>query len=281
MSLARLAQVAGGAKRPADAIGFLVEEARKGFDDGSERDLDEHERALLAKSLKTVVNPQRKAVQTLHFECLELEVSSGGAPAVVVEYRDCKMEQLKKLCLQVVRFLEEVLLPMATSAESRVFLRKLAGDHMRYLCELPLVSQKDFKEWMDRGEEFYTTGFEESQSDLSPTDPVRLGLILNFAIFYHDIQQDVGRALKFAQEAYDDAAAELGVDPSTLETSNTTSSSSSSAKEHSIKGDLRSELSTHSPNGGQQEPDATRVLKIIRSSIKEWTHETQIQTWNE
>ena len=44
---------------------------------------------------------------------------------------------------------------------------------------------------------------------MSPTDPIRLGLELNLAVFYYEVMKDIEKALEFAKDAYDDAIAEL------------------------------------------------------------------------
>lgn len=44
---------------------------------------------------------------------------------------------------------------------------------------------------------------------LPPTHPIRLGLALNFSVFYYEILNSSERACKLAKAAFDDAIAEL------------------------------------------------------------------------
>lgn len=46
-------------------------------------------------------------------------------------------------------------------------------------------------------------------ADLAPTNPVRLGLALNFSVFKFEILSDYDGACKLAKQAFDDAVAEL------------------------------------------------------------------------
>jgi len=46
-------------------------------------------------------------------------------------------------------------------------------------------------------------------SELAPTHPIRLGLALNFSVFYYEILNSAERACRLAKAAFDDAIAEL------------------------------------------------------------------------
>jgi len=45
--------------------------------------------------------------------------------------------------------------------------------------------------------------------DLPPTHPIRLGLALNFSVFYYEILSSPERACQLAKQAFDDAISEL------------------------------------------------------------------------
>jgi hypothetical protein len=44
---------------------------------------------------------------------------------------------------------------------------------------------------------------------LAPTHPIRLGLALNFSVFYYEIKNEPSKACELAKQAFDDAIAEL------------------------------------------------------------------------
>jgi len=44
---------------------------------------------------------------------------------------------------------------------------------------------------------------------LAPTNPIRLGLALNFSVFYYEVMNSPERACNLAKQAFDDAIAEL------------------------------------------------------------------------
>ena len=55
----------------------------------------------------------------------------------------------------------------------------------------------------------YQSATEVASSDLPPTHPIRLGLALNFSVFYYEILNSPDRACHIAKQAFDDAIAEL------------------------------------------------------------------------
>ncbi len=230
LELIRVAHIAAQVGRPEDTVHYLNEAASALYESCPDVEFSALDRALLARSLKLVVNPLRASVSTLAVHNLSasqpaLASSFERRQRLLAEYRAAKSAELESLCQRVVAISRDVFLPMANSAESRVFFNKLAGDHSRYICEIPVVApslaeQQAREEHVKATEHFYLAAYEEALSDLTPTHVLRLSLIHNLAIFYFEVKRDVHRAVEFAQGAYDDAAAELGVDmPDELESS--------------------------------------------------------------
>merc|ERR1739849_48487 len=55
----------------------------------------------------------------------------------------------------------------------------------------------------------YTTASGIASKELPPTHPIRLGLALNFSVFYYEILSSPERACKLAKTAFDEAIADL------------------------------------------------------------------------
>ncbi|CAJ0934105.1 unnamed protein product [Ranitomeya imitator] len=55
----------------------------------------------------------------------------------------------------------------------------------------------------------YQEAFEISKSEMQPTHPIRLGLALNFSVFYYEILNSPEKACSLAKSAFDEAIAEL------------------------------------------------------------------------
>jgi 14-3-3 protein epsilon len=114
---------------------------------------------------------------------------------------------LKDICADILNLLDKHLIPHASSGESKVFYYKMKGDYYRYLAEF--ATGNDRKEAAENSLIAYKAASDISTSELVPTHPIRLGLALNFSVFYYEILNSPDRACRLAKAAFDDAIAEL------------------------------------------------------------------------
>merc|ERR1711946_60169 len=115
--------------------------------------------------------------------------------------------ELKDICSDILSVLEKHLIPSATTGESKVFYYKMKGDYHRYLAEF--ATENDRKEAAENSLMAYKAASDIAMSELPPTHPIRLGLALNFSVFYYEILNSPDRACRLAKAAFDDAIAEL------------------------------------------------------------------------
>jgi hypothetical protein len=78
-----------------------------------------------------------------------------------------------------------------------------------------------------------------ANTDLAPTHPIRLGLALNFSVFYYEIMGQPDQACELAKNAFDDAIAELDT-----------------LNEESYK-------------------DSTLIMQLLRDNLTLWTSDTE------
>jgi len=83
----------------------------------------------------------------------------------------------------------------------------MKGDYHRYLAEFQVADVR--KESAAKALEAYSSASTIANQDLPPTHPIRLGLALNFSVFYYEILNSPDRACHLAKQAFDDAIAEL------------------------------------------------------------------------
>ena len=83
----------------------------------------------------------------------------------------------------------------------------MKGDYHRYLAEFAAGDGR--KSASEAAHESYKTASSIASSELAPTHPIRLGLALNFSVFYYEILNSPERACSLAKLAFDDAIAEL------------------------------------------------------------------------
>lgn len=84
------------------------------------------------------------------------------------------------------------------------FLRR-KGDYHRYLAEFAVGDKR--KTSADKSLEAYKAATDVAASNLAPTHPIRLGLALNFSVFYYEILNSPDQACQLAKQAFDDAIA--------------------------------------------------------------------------
>ncbi|KAA8494121.1 14-3-3 protein epsilon [Porphyridium purpureum] len=188
----------------------MVSEMRKvaGTTDESTSELSVEERNLLSVAYKNVIGARRASWRIV--SSIEQKEESKGNTAHVainVEYRKKIELELSNICKDILDILDKNLIPSAKTGESKVFYFKMKGDYHRYLAEFS--SDAERKESAQSSLEAYRAATDIAVTDLPPTHPIRLGLALNFSVFYFEILNSPDRACQLAKQAFDDAIAEL------------------------------------------------------------------------
>lgn len=112
-------------------------------------------------------------------------------------YRDKIEEELKTICQEVLDLLDEHLIVKASTPESKVFYLKMKGDYYRYLAE---VAGEERAEIVNNSKLAYEGAFDISKGEMAPTHPIRLGLALNFSVFYYEISNSPEAACQLAKQ---------------------------------------------------------------------------------
>uniref|UniRef100_A0A4W5K276 Tyrosine 3-monooxygenase/tryptophan 5-monooxygenase activation protein beta n=1 Tax=Hucho hucho TaxID=62062 RepID=A0A4W5K276_9TELE len=141
------------------------------------------------------------------------------------------------ICNDVLGLLDKYLIANATAAESKVFYLKMKGDYYRYLSEVAAGDAK--KTTVDNSQQAYQDAFDISKKEMQPTHPIRLGLALNFSVFFYEILNNPEKACTLAKTAFDEAIAELDT-----------------LNEDSYK-------------------DSTLIMQLLRDNLTLWTSENQ------
>ncbi|KAL6252516.1 14-3-3 protein [Rhinocladiella similis] len=174
----------------------------------ADQELSVEERNLLSVAYKNVIGARRASWRIV--TSIEQKEESKGNEAqvkLIKEYRQTIEKELGKICEDILEVLDQHLIPSAQSGESKVFYHKMKGDYHRYLAEFATADKR--KESADKSLEAYKAATEVAQTDLAPTHPIRLGLALNFSVFYYEILNSPDQACHLAKQAFDDAIAEL------------------------------------------------------------------------
>ncbi|XP_022028761.1 14-3-3-like protein D isoform X4 [Helianthus annuus] len=170
-------------------------------------ELTVEERNLLSVGYKNVVGSRRASWRILS-SIQQKEESRGNEANVkrIKEYRQKVETELSNICNDIMTVIDEHLIPSSSAGESTVFYYKMKGDYYRYLAEFKFGDDK--KEAADQSLKAYQLASTAAE-DLSPTHPIRLGLALNFSVFYYEIMNSPERACHLAKQAFDEAISEL------------------------------------------------------------------------
>ncbi|NP_001165524.1 14-3-3-like protein [Xenopus laevis] len=199
-------------------------------------ELSNEERNLLSVAYKNVVGARRSSWRVIS----SIEQKTEGndkRQQMAREYREKVETELQDICKDVLDLLDRFLVPNATPPESKVFYLKMKGDYYRYLSEVASGDSK--QETVASSQQAYQEAFEISKSEMQPTHPIRLGLALNFSVFYYEILNSPEKACSLAKSAFDEAIAELDT-----------------LNEESYK-------------------DSTLIMQLLRDNLTLWTSENQ------
>ncbi|CAL8281533.1 unnamed protein product [Lota lota] len=170
--------------------------------------LSNDDRNLLSVAYKNVVGARRSSWRvTSSIEQRAVTDGNEKKLELVRAYRETIEKELDSRCQEVLSLLDEYLIKSCgeDQLESKVFYLKMKGDYFRYLAE---VATSEKKAAVEASEGAYKDAHEISKS-MPATHPIRLGLALNFSVFYYEIQNAPEQACKLAKEAFDDAIGQL------------------------------------------------------------------------
>jgi len=163
---------------------------------------------LLSVAYKNVIGSRRASWRIIS-SIEQKEEGKGDQVRVgkIKEYRNKVESELANICSDILSVLDKHLIPASTTSESKVFYYKMKGDYHRYLAEFAMGDSR--KEAAENSLVAYKSAFDVALTELPPTHPIRLGLALNFSVFYYEILNSPDRACMLAKQAFDDAIAEL------------------------------------------------------------------------
>ncbi|KAJ8513820.1 hypothetical protein OPV22_004254 [Ensete ventricosum] len=174
----------------------------------SGEELTVEERNLLSVAYKNVIGARRASWRIV--SSIEQKEESRGNEdhvAYIKEYRGKLEVELSKICDGILKLIDSHLVPSATATESKVFYLKMKGDYHRYLAEFKTGAER--KEAAESTLLAYKSAQDIALAELASTHPIRLGLALNFSVFYYEILNSADRACSLAKQAFDEAIAEL------------------------------------------------------------------------
>jgi hypothetical protein len=152
------------------------------------------ERNLLSVAFKNLISSKRTAWRTI--SAIEQNPKYSKFGGSLADYKKKIEESLYKDCEHIIEIIRSKVLSKAAEDEAKAFFVKMVGDYYRYIAEtaqgakLEQVKQEALKA--------YT---EANAINLPPCNPIKLGLALNFSVFYYEVMKDHKKACLLADES--------------------------------------------------------------------------------
>eukprot|EP00939_MAST-03C_sp_MAST-3C-sp1_P005384 g5384.t1 len=179
--------------------------------EGLTKGLDQEQRNLLSVAYKNVVGARRASWRVLEqiMKSKGKESTSDMQRQYAAEYQSLIEKELDDICNDVLNLLTTQLLKRKKNTpEENVFYFKMKGDYHRYMAEYQREDSKERSTVIASANHAYEEALQAAKS-LAATDPIRLGLALNFSVFYYEIQNAHGKACALAKDAFDTAVTQL------------------------------------------------------------------------
>ncbi|CAK8692615.1 14-3-3 protein epsilon-like [Clavelina lepadiformis] len=174
--------------------------------------LSREERNLWSLGYKNLVGARRSSWITLE----ELRQKREYDRSAMERYQEHIDNELTDITNEVIDLIDQHILPLYSGCEeddleAKVYFMKMKGDYYRYSAECK--KEEDRKLAAENSLQAYKSASDQATSSLKPTHPIRLGLALNFSVFYYEILNLPDRAFTLAKSAFDAAIAELDTLP--------------------------------------------------------------------
>lgn len=184
-----LARVAEQAEKFEDMVNFL-----KPVLDSKGAALTVDERNLLSVAFKNLISSKRTAWRTI--TAIEQNPKYAKHTDALAAYKKKIESQLYADCENIIDIVKSKVLSKSSEDEARAFFVKMVGDYYRYIAE----TAQDAK--LEQVKTEALKAYEEANGiTLPPCNPIKLGLALNFSVFYYEVMKNQARACELAEQA--------------------------------------------------------------------------------
>ena len=190
-----MARVAEQAERFDDMVGFLQPILRE-----KGGDFTVEERNLLSVGFKNLIGGKRTAIRTI--AAIEQNPKYQKFGTSLGEYKKKIEEELQKDCQNIINMIKNDAMKTQQEAEGRAFFLKMVGDYFRYMAES--ATGDKLAQARDGALQHYKEA-ETAGKELPACNPIKLGLALNFSVFYYEVMQDNKQACVLAETALQEA----------------------------------------------------------------------------
>ena len=208
--------------------------------------LDRRERKLFNAAFKNAITSRRNSWRLFKKAERKNDANSERRQFIAGQCKENIIQELKKLCYDVINLVNKTMLPKSLGAESTIFYHKMKGDYFRYLIDF--ASRDEQQELVEESQKAYHKGYKMAKAELNGLHPLRLGIALNYAVFYHEIMRDITRSCALAKKGIQDANAMMKNDDDDED------------------------------DDEEEHREGKIILQVLRDNFEEWVEEFEEQT---
>jgi 14-3-3 protein epsilon len=186
-----MARVAEQAERFDDMVDFL-----KPILKNKGGDFSVEERNLLSVGFKNLIGGKRTAIRTI--TAIEQNSKYQKFSTSLQQYKKKIEGELQKDCQNIINMIKNDAMKALADPEGKTFFLKMVGDYYRYMAE---SAQADLLAQARDGALEHYKQADTAGKDLPACNPIKLGLALNFSVFYYEVMQDNKQACSLAETA--------------------------------------------------------------------------------
>jgi 14-3-3 protein epsilon len=161
------------------------------------------ERNILSAGFKNVISSKRASWRLMNSEEKKEEKKNSQNLAYSREIKSRIEDEMRDICDSIQSTLDNYLIPNSKDFENKVFYLKLKGDYYRYRGEF--TTGTEFENTVNQAEKAYKDAYEIAEKHIPIQNSIRLGLALNFSVFYYEIKLLKEEACEIAKNAFEEA----------------------------------------------------------------------------
>lgn len=226
------AKITEEAGRPQETIEYMEQIIKS-----KNKELTLEERNLISVAYKNCVSTRRAAWRSIYGIEVKEKANNSKYSNLVSELKQTLEAELFEWCNKMLSLIDNHLLKTTQNTENKVFYLKLKGDYYRYIAEF--TAGNKHSEIAQSSLLAYTQA-SEIASNLPYNNPTKLGLALNYSVFYYEVLNNAQTAVNIANQAFQEGITNLD-----------------NIEEHQYK-------------------DATTILQLLKENIDMWSADTEM-----
>ena len=233
-----LATILENAGKHEEAMKYMEEIAKS-----KKNDLSIEEINLLTISFNNQITKKLNQIKILNKVIAKDELTNSKYLKTDTNIRDIIQRDINDICNKMINLCDNYLLNKTEKNETKILYLKLRGQYYRYLSDV--LENEQQKDANKNAINSFNEAF-ELIDNLSVTNPIRLGFILNYAIFQYEFLNDIDTAIKITKENF-----EIGINQ------------------------------LEKVNDNNEYQNASSILMLLKQNIDMWNNEKEKESQNQ